>query len=225
MEMICQVCTSFLGNIIFFRHLKVCQGIFILNSDLPGMPITASNENDCQSKCKQNDGCNKFTYQKSTSNCWLKHNQGTVVTNRPDLISGPKNCNCFDENTDYYGGDLPSMPISASSANDCQAKCQQTNGCNKFTYQKSIGNCFLKENQGTVVADRPDLVSGPKNCPAAGGNDCFEDGVDFTGPRLGLAYQTEKYVENPSECMQFCCDYWITEYIGGWSKFSVLFSL
>ena len=181
------------------------------------MPITSSNVNDCQAKCQQANGCNKFTYQKSTTNCWLKENQGNVVTGRPDLISGPKQCTCFDENTDYLGGDMPFMPILASSANDCLAKCQEAGDlCNFFTYQKSTSNCWLKGLQEIVVRDRPDLISGPKNCPAPGGNgnDCFEDGVDFTGPKLGVAWLTEKYVGNPSECMKFCCEFYASESVG-----------
>ena len=75
---------------------------------------------------------------------------------------------CFEENIDFLGHDLGSVP-SVATAEDCQVICQQNAECRYWTYGHSgenypySGHCFLKytkANVGTLVA----VTSGAKNC-------------------------------------------------------------
>lgn len=64
--------------------------------DLPGMPISVTDVNQCQQKCFQNQDCVVWAYSVSNSNCssgnhcWLK-NMIPPLTPNPCRISGVKN--------------------------------------------------------------------------------------------------------------------------------------
>lgn len=82
------------------------------------------------------------------------------------FYSGLVNCeDCFDYGMDYKGFDLEEGHyVSVSSATDCQVNCQQTPGCNFWTWDPNYHSaCWRKSAKGQVVADST-LTSGPKYC-------------------------------------------------------------
>jgi hypothetical protein len=76
---------------------------------------------------------------------------------------------CFEENTDYRGGDLQHNVTFYESAKGCQEECQRTAGCNFWSWAKPSSfsypkHCFLKWSPGTKLLISH-TTSGPKNCP------------------------------------------------------------
>ena len=75
---------------------------------------------------------------------------------------------CFEEGIDYHGHDLnPGQYVSTESASACQAACQQTSGCEFWTWDSSYNNaCWMKSGEGTKT-ENDRVTSGPKNCGTA----------------------------------------------------------
>lgn len=72
---------------------------------------------------------------------------------------------CFDHGLDYYGGDLnPGQYVSTESAQACQDNCQQTSGCEFWTWSPNYYNaCWRKSTQGEVQVNSA-VISGPAYC-------------------------------------------------------------
>jgi len=102
------------------------------------------------------------------------------------LTSGyksPQNAGKIDFGVDRGGNDLPNMPITASSPQDCQAKCIANSDCSAWGFD-TCGNskCWLK---GTDTATSPDgcrasgYIVGKLVLPDPGDQLCTDD---FLGP-------------------------------------------
>jgi len=72
---------------------------------------------------------------------------------------------CFEKNTDYHGSDLESgRYVSTESAGACQTSCQNTDGCEYWTWTPSYHNaCWRKYGKGDVRSHYG-ITSGPKHC-------------------------------------------------------------
>lgn len=88
----------------------------------------------------------------------------------------PRPANCtFLKGTDFFQPGNPS--VSASSAQDCCAKCTANSGCNAFAYEAS-GTCWLKPNTNGRVAN-PNVIGGIcAPLPAGAVNITYNDGSD-----------------------------------------------
>ncbi|PRP85660.1 hypothetical protein PROFUN_06494 [Planoprotostelium fungivorum] len=65
-----------------------------------------------------------------------------------------------DENVDRMGNDLPNMPTTATSANDCRQKCQNKDGCQSWAFDSCSKNrCWLKSTEGQAT---------PADCRSSG---------------------------------------------------------
>jgi len=83
---------------------------------------------------------------------------------RDDKNPGPTPC--YEYNFDYPGSDLHSLtPWTASSAEDCQRKCEEHSQCQFFTYNfvNPLWNCFLKSSSAGRTSSGKH-TSGPKRC-------------------------------------------------------------
>merc|ERR1719500_1874403 len=70
---------------------------------------------------------------------------------------------CFKAG-DYYGAGLPGgRRLGVASPEKCQKICQQTTGCNYFTWH-SAKRCYLKSKPGTRGLIRITITSGPRQC-------------------------------------------------------------
>ena len=80
------------------------------------------------------------------SACWKKSDKGEAKPSG-SAISGPKFCgdppepnDCFEYKTNYYGFDMEDGQYnSQASAEACQIECQNTNGCEYWTWDPSMG--------------------------------------------------------------------------------------
>ena len=72
---------------------------------------------------------------------------------------------CFEYGLDYFGNDLNEGHYdSTDSADACQVKCQQTSGCNFWTWTPDYHNaCWKKSSKGEVIP-HSQAVSGPAYC-------------------------------------------------------------
>ena len=74
---------------------------------------------------------------------------------------------CFEWNTNFDGNDLDSSPKkNVDSKHECQKLCQETTGCEFFTYDPKAYNpktCYLKTSDTGRVSLKG-IVSGPKFC-------------------------------------------------------------
>ena len=152
--------------ILFVTLLGKSLGCFEPGIDYAGYDlkqghlISTPNPNACQVKCQQTSGCKFWTWDPGFHNaCWMKYGKGAKKHNAR-LTSGPRTCggspnpapnptgSCFEKGIDYYGGDLGHF-VSTPSATACQTKCQQTQGCNFWTWDPGYHNaCWRKSSKG-----------------------------------------------------------------------------
>ena len=77
---------------------------------------------------------------------------------------------CFEWNTNFNGNDLDLSPVkNVDSKHECQKLCQETTGCEFFTYDPNAYNpkmCYLKTSDGGRITGltAKGIVSGPKFC-------------------------------------------------------------
>lgn len=95
---------------------------------------------------------------------------------------------CFD-NGDYTGSNLRrNYYVSRRSANECQQKCQQTPGCNYWTWDPHWHQaCWMKTTKGRLNTRKSHLKSGPKYCKSR------------RSSKKGLAFST-KFYKNGGSC-------------------------
>ena len=104
--------------------------------------------NERNTDCPQNSLNILLDYH---SACWKKTDKGESKPSG-SAISGPKFCgdppepnDCFEYKTNYYGFDMEDGQYnSQASAEACQIECQNTNGCEYWTWDPSMG-LFLIE--------------------------------------------------------------------------------
>jgi len=87
----------------------------------------------------------------------------------PVLVSCTKTEVCFEDNIDYYGGDLENVPFDqVPTERDCQARCEKNPDCRFWTWGKPDHShgpkiCFQKDNiRGRK--NNSQTISGPKFC-------------------------------------------------------------
>jgi len=96
----------------------------------------------------------------------------------PPMQPTPGTCMGIEDNTAYYGSNLPIQGKNYQrSWQDCQQCCLERQGCNFWTFFKSShpfsnasgGPCYVKTTRAAwgqmVMTGRdPDYISGPKQC-------------------------------------------------------------
>ena len=83
----------------------------------------------------------------------------------------PVNQGCFEEGVAYPGNDLKGQPKKGDSAEACQELCQETSGCNAFTYWPSNRNCWLKAKKGQTKDNSRTVSGGVESCNVDGSGD------------------------------------------------------
>ncbi|PFH35770.1 PAN domain-containing protein [Besnoitia besnoiti] len=114
---------------------------------------------------------------------------------------------CFHANTDYVGHDIAKVEDGTiTSPSSCQTACQQTAGCQYWTFVGQTSSCYLKDHQALLghkhSSDTVGMTSGPRDCLPQASAWCFEGNVDYAG------YDVEKVesgqVTSATACQQLC---------------------
>jgi len=137
-------------------------------SDLDGMPVKASDAQDCQNQCYsyRNNECGSFTFDACGSDCWLKRGTPTSAFGTCRISGSIQSVRKQQgqwgvmDGLDRQGNDLGGMPIRANDAQDCQNQCRNRGDCAAFSFNTCGGNeCWLKSSFGG---------GSPNNCRLSG---------------------------------------------------------
>ncbi|KAL8452812.1 hypothetical protein Emag_002185 [Eimeria magna] len=163
----------------------------------------------CRSICRKTEGCEFFTFVRSTGNCYLK-TEGALEGKSNGLatlgkFSGPRNCFMHSGELEFNSAYL--SPTAATKKNvtsykDCEQRCQRTTDCKRWSY--------LKESQTCVVVTTSDVASKvsldgalsgtvPSPVKTTNEDNCLTLGVKYKNKEM-----TTVTAENVNECHYHC---------------------
>ena len=90
-----------------------------------------------------------------------------VTLTKKGKLQVERKVSCFNDGTDIPQNDIKAT--SASSAELCQALCQEETSCKFFAWNKTSQQCWLKSLAGKSNA-QADTISGPKMCDTGSSN-------------------------------------------------------
>jgi hypothetical protein len=176
------------------------NGFDYLGNDLSS--VHAISPGYCCDQCENYPGCKAFTFSTyNNGTCWLKSGRGTVNQNRyvtsAVMSTEALNVCALENNIDYVGNDIMSMPLS--SALGCCAQCQALPGCRAYTFTThNGGTCWFKSAKGRMVvkagAVSADIYPAPVDAMCG-----LESGVDFVGNDVG-----SKAAATAKDCCAIC---------------------
>jgi len=140
--------------------------------------------NQCTSTCEKAE--EKFNWCRIASGSW-----GYCSI---EDTSAVLNHTCYDEDTDYYGGDIGHSP-TVDNAVDCQKLCMATANCQYWTFYNVKGasyGCHVKDRKNT-----PSTLAGGTSGPRICG-----DGLDL-GVRCN--YKSPPCRVSNSACITYRC--------------------
>ena len=70
---------------------------------------------------------------------------------------------CWEDNTAYYGNNIPGSMSYQPSMSACQQSCAEHAGCYYWTWGRGAGECYLKTSSDGRQPTS-DYVSGTKDC-------------------------------------------------------------
>ncbi|EPR56838.1 PAN domain protein [Toxoplasma gondii RUB] len=173
----------------------------------------------CQELCAEHPQCFFWTWDAVNKNCYLKAEAAAAsrVTGSSaiGLVSGPKSClssapsmhGCYQLDTDYFGYDIATVEDgSIASPGACQTACQETAGCQYWSFVSQTSACYMKDSRALLGykkgSDTVGMISGPRDCLPQVSAWCFEGNVDYVG------YDVEKVengqVTSAAACQQLC---------------------
>ncbi|CBZ54548.1 hypothetical protein NCLIV_049770 [Neospora caninum Liverpool] len=152
----------------------------------------------CQELCAEHPQCFFWTWDAANKNCYLKAEAAAASrvtgSSAVGLVSGPKSCLssapsvpvCFRLDTDYFGYDIVKVEDgSIAGPNACQIACQETAGCQYWTFVSQTSACYLKDSRALLGykhgADTVGMISGPRDCLPPISGAWYELNVDYFG--------------------------------------------
>ncbi|KAF0687436.1 Aste57867_20822 [Aphanomyces stellatus] len=167
----------------------------------------------CCGDCLANPACKLYVWYQGT--CYLKNAAGAQIdspgrqasfvswsspTSPPSPVTTPplpSSCTSMEDNTDYFGNDLTSVP--RTSADQCCDVCSSTSGCKLFVWYGGV--CYLKSAQGVVstkLGAQAGFISTIPS-PACGS---LEDNTDYPGQDL-----SNQAANSVGDCCNACQNY------------------
>ncbi len=148
-----------------FARMVESQGFDVFGHDIgseKGLDFSG-----CSASCAGNPQCAAAAYRPDLRRCYLKSTATLVVLNgKVDIamkadIRDRVRISDFEvlPQNDIPGGDLFPNSTKAKSAQGCLEMCENTSGCNAFSYVTSNKACWLKSGVSNLVANPP-VVSG-----------------------------------------------------------------
>ncbi|KAL8449714.1 hypothetical protein Emed_002969 [Eimeria media] len=163
----------------------------------------------CRSICRKTEGCEFFTFVRSTGNCYLK-TEGALAGKSNSLatlgkFSGPKNCFLHSGNVEFNSAYLSTTAATAknvTSYKDCEQRCEKTTDCKRWSYLKDSQTCIIVTKSD--IAKRVSLsgaMSGTLPSPAKNTNeeDCLMMGVKYKNKEMATVS-----AEDVNECHYEC---------------------
>lgn len=143
------------------------DGIDLVGHDLEVRPVIyAGTAEECEPSCRFTSGCISFTFL--AGRCYLKNSDAGATTHGGamsakcwpgigtdmgaaliEMWQEPSRACVYVQNVDLHGSDLPSKPVAAKVAEECEPVCRSTARCTHFTFTR--GMCFLKFASGRPV--------------------------------------------------------------------------
>ncbi|RLN79591.1 hypothetical protein BBJ28_00004313 [Nothophytophthora sp. Chile5] len=182
------------------QMLNLDSGFDYVGNDLAN--VKAISAGYCCDQCEFYAGCKAFTWSTyNNGTCWLKSGRGTVSQNRyvTSAVMSTEALNVceFNNNIDFVGNDITSMPMDAAIG--CCMQCRAMPGCRAYTYTDyKNGTCWFKSAKGRMVV-KQGVISVDVYPPPVDAMCGLESGVDFVGNDIG-----SKPASNAKDCCAIC---------------------
>lgn len=135
------------------NKMEIINGIDCSGNDIVHYEVGSKsgilNQNDCQNKCLETDGCNAISY--GDNYCWLKSKLGNISKNKSRNCSYKNNKIVHLPGVDLYGNNIKGKQFSNTNAEECLSHCQGNAECNAFVYDKKNNYCLLKNTDGKNI--------------------------------------------------------------------------
>lgn len=105
------------------------------------------NQNDCNKKCLETEGCNATAYSTLSGGnnyCWLKSKAANFSNNKYRNCSYKNNKIVHLPGMDLYGNDMKGKQFSHTSPEECLSYCQNNVDCTAIVHAPKENYCRLK---------------------------------------------------------------------------------
>jgi len=160
---------------LYVRYLPSTDSCPVqINTDYPGNDIAyykANSYQECRALCEEAAGCNAYTY--ASNYCYLKSSISRTSHHSIAVSGKPcKKSSCpVHLATDYPGNDINlEKKDKRNSSQECRTLCEETAGCNAYSYSPGDKRCYLKSsksksrNYGHVISGEPCKKCKPEVC-------------------------------------------------------------
>jgi Caspase domain/PAN domain len=121
----------------------------------------------CSTACSNEESCVAAAYRSDLKRCYMKSTADLLIQNsKVDLVirariqpAVPVSAFEMLPQTDIPGNDLNGSSVKLNFAQDCLRLCENTSGCNAFSYVTANKACWLKASVRDRVPNPP-VVSG-----------------------------------------------------------------
>jgi len=125
---------------------------------------------DCCDLCSKTEECGAYTHSEASQECWLKRSCSNMILDKSDTgvtsamlntppPKPPAKCQIPTLGMGFKcSGDSAGEQV-AGSPDQCCGICQETAGCNTFSWQVSSSKCFLWKNCPDKPYDK-DFITG-----------------------------------------------------------------
>lgn len=148
-----------------FDRMVESQGFDVFGHDIGS--VKGLDFSGCSAACAANSNCAAAAYRSDLRRCYLKSTATLVVLNGKVNIAMKTDIRDRVRTSDFEvlpqsdipGGDLFPSSAKAKSAQGCLEMCENTSGCNAFSFVTSNKACWLKSGVSGLVGNPP-VVSG-----------------------------------------------------------------
>lgn len=166
---------------------------------------------ECRTICRRTEGCEFWTWVRSTGNCYLKTEDALLgKTNGLASLgkfSGPRQCfmhyGCVEPNAAYMSPTANQVK-NVGSFKECESRCQRESSCNRWTYLTGARVCILLTAADTTPKVPYDGALSGSDCSTVNaGNEhqCLTLGVKYKSTEMALISNAKSVNECHYECI------------------------
>lgn len=166
---------------------------------------------ECRTICRRTEGCEFWTWTRSTGNCYLKTEDALLgKTNGLASLgkfSGPRECfmhyGCVEPNAAYMS---PSATLvkNVGTYRECESRCQRDSTCTRWTYLSNTRVCILlNANDTTPKVPFDGALSGSKCSGVESVNEhqCLTMGIKYKATDMALIANSKSVNDCHFECI------------------------